>query len=1124
MLIAGYRTMINLLKNHYFWIFFIPFVLVVIWFADGMMMATAESGFPFYNLKYMQEISSHSWTSTNLGNAMGIRVASFPTYTTMAFVERLGVPGHVIQAGFFYFIFVSSGLGINLFAKTLFPLLQKRFFLAAVLFYWFNAISIVSVWNRFLNNYMFFWALLPVCVALFVKGFVDKNYKYAVLSSLSTVVFSYALTSPVFSILLWALLTYLLIFSVLTKREIKFYFRFYLLAIVSFVLFNFWWLSSFFVFLFSADFAVSATDFLSSKGNLFTLHAISLSSGSFTNTLRLKEYTFFNTEGPPWAKIYSLLPIESIEFYVIGVLLYTVYKFRRKFSVLLLGSVFVFTLFLVKGNQDPFGEVFEFFFSRSLVLQGFRNSFEKFGFVLPLAIAPLIAFTLSIKQKSYFKLAVLFIVFCYSIPFLNMKVFAFYRERLDKLISYRVEVPGEYPILNDWLKKNIAEHRFISLPLSGEGITYDWGEHGYTGVELSNTLYEVPNISYNTTIPFYADVVGMIRKSQNKEKLVNTMPFLSAKYINFRKDLVYKERSLPDPDIIEDLLLGLEDKKLVKNVFNSSLHSIYEVDSKYVWPKFYSTKNIYYSNSVNLPEIGEKLSGFPETKYVVISDKNIKLDSNLIDNYYLEPIYHFFPIRTRLNRDTSEMDILAKLFYSQHLPNEVLYPFISLKELIVAPPTADYNGKALYDVGILGKKAVEIYNMHQQNFDSKFIDEYEYKYVNRLQEFEEALKYALTKDKSKVTDVIVDSLIYQLFLLEKVNSDVVSDLVEMLSSHGITSRSDLKFQLMIPEGGEYSIISKDLKDTANDNIYLVFRFLVPKNGQYEFSTSTGQDSIQELYVDGKKQDGFNFDLKVGEYEVALLFSKDLIEKTVLAIDEVVFDDTKEKRLQFGVDDTKQYKISYDYFFEEGNKFRLSIVQSIDYEESPIYSKEIFKTENYHGWRAWDDLFAPGVGVTTANVVLKPSYVYECSRLLVFRTCGEEKESFKANLRNFKIIEITEPTASLMQVKSPKSAETEIAFPKTDKFEYTVGVQKYDNENEILVFSELYDSGWKLIYQDGKEVPGDNFLVNGYANGWILNREGGYKLQLTYTPERVLSVTKVLSIIFIAVGVLAVLLI
>src|SRR3972149_8440545 len=170
--------------------------LVTIWFRGKNLLGAAESALPFYDLQIEYEMTRWSWSSPGVGNSAGNITASFPTYWLLSQVQKAGLPGYIIETGLFWFILLVSGISIGYLSKEFFPRLTQKFVILCVFFYWFNPFVLVNVWNRFLYNHMFFWSLLPLAWLVFLKGLRLKDIRFSIYVALTTVIFSYALTSP----------------------------------------------------------------------------------------------------------------------------------------------------------------------------------------------------------------------------------------------------------------------------------------------------------------------------------------------------------------------------------------------------------------------------------------------------------------------------------------------------------------------------------------------------------------------------------------------------------------------------------------------------------------------------------------------------------------------------------------------------------------------------------------------------------------------------------------------------------------------------------------------------------------------------------------------------------------
>lgn len=241
---------------------------------------------------------------------------------------------------------------------------------------------------------MFLWALLPVATLLFYRGFRKHDFRYSIVTSLVSVIFSYAFSSPGFVMLYFLVLGLTtLFFMIADRKKALFYCLYLLINLLSFLLFNFWWISQYLTFYSSISYKQVLTSFFQSGENLSSLVNLSNSTGWLENVLRLVNYPFFNS-GPNWVKVYNSIPLAVLETTFILILLWTIYFYKKNRYVFFLGACFFITLFLMKGVGEPLGEVYQFIFTKWNFFQFFRNPYEKFGIILPLFIAPLVSFSL----------------------------------------------------------------------------------------------------------------------------------------------------------------------------------------------------------------------------------------------------------------------------------------------------------------------------------------------------------------------------------------------------------------------------------------------------------------------------------------------------------------------------------------------------------------------------------------------------------------------------------------------------------------------------------------------------------------------------------------------------------
>lgn len=558
-----------------------PLILVSIWFTEGYILGAAEAELPFYNLQRFADRTAWAWTDFQLGYVSSFTVASNPTWSFLAWLQNIGIPGFLIQATVIYSLFVASGIGIIFLTREIFPNINPLANLLSVLFYWFNPVSLANVWNRFLYNFMFFFALLPITLYLFIRGIHKRKYKYIIFVNFSILLFSFSLTSYVFNFLIWFVLAYTTFFySLMTKEKSKIIFNiiFFSLTFILYVLFNLWWILPT-LNLFSSEVSREAitSNVFTSEGNLQTLQVLSQKLGNLVDITRLMHSSFYAREGPIWTATYNHWFLSLAFFTITAALFWVILRFKKERSALYLGNFFIFSLFLAKGINPPFGELFKFFFEKFVFLQAFRNPFEKFGFLLPLFASPLFAYGIYKLGSRFGKRQLisgfyigssLAIILVFGYPFIKGLVFTGPTfPNNDYGIGYKVDVPQYYKEADHWLIQQGKNFRFIGFPLGGEGITYNWNK-GYQGVELSNTLFSTPNILFNTVgWPHYYQLVdrleGLLSK---KDKFYKVANILNAKYLMIRSDINYKERAMRDPKSIESRLNEIESTGEIKKV------------------------------------------------------------------------------------------------------------------------------------------------------------------------------------------------------------------------------------------------------------------------------------------------------------------------------------------------------------------------------------------------------------------------------------------------------------------------------------------------------------------------------------------------------------------------------
>ncbi len=562
----------------------IPLILVFFWFKEGYLLGHAEGALPFYKLERYLEPTRYAWMEhPGLGNISLFTTAGKPTYIFLTFLQNnLGIPGVVIEASLLYFLIASAGIGIFLLVKEFFPKLGDKYALLSVFFYWFSPLSLTEIWNRFLLNYLFFFGALPILLLILIKGLNSKRYLYAPLLTILIGIYSYGISTLVFILLLWQMIIlFTLLFFITAKNSSErwFYIKFIILVLGLFISTNCWWLTQAFSLKFLMPISQTLSNFSVSE-NINTLEVLSQKLGNLTDVMRFINVSSVEIIGLSWINYFNTPIGILLEFSLTSMILISIVKNRQNRSVLILGLLLFIIIFLMKGITTPLGEIYKVLFTNFSFLQVFRNPFEKFSFMLNLNIALLLGysvFTLSayISNKtkhtiysSFLYSFVFFLMMILSFPFFSSMVFTNNEPPSNNPeIGYKVKIPEYYKQASDFMESKGGNFRFIGFPIGNEGITYKW-ERGYSGVDLSSTLFATPGILFNTVVPYYESVVPQLEDMflKEEENFFSIANSLNARFLIYRDDIDWQERSLKNPEIILKRMTELEKKRLIRKV------------------------------------------------------------------------------------------------------------------------------------------------------------------------------------------------------------------------------------------------------------------------------------------------------------------------------------------------------------------------------------------------------------------------------------------------------------------------------------------------------------------------------------------------------------------------------
>jgi len=521
----------------------IPLILTIIWFRNGLITGGGEEGIIYYNANKVLQLSTSAWLEYGTGGSTLGYLSRAPVVYLSLITEKIGLSLFVFELIIFYVLMAVGILSMYYLTFILADKYKDRNLVAFVsaLFYLLNPFSMSQIWGRGLHPQYFSFTLLPVTLLFFCLGIKSKKYIYSILIALISAILATAFGILTFVIVYWFVLVIYLLYEIAISRDKKrvvfFGIKFTLLTFIFWCFINSWWLMP--LFLSSGN--IYTAGISGFEENLGTLLGV---SRNFTPDIliRLLQRTYF-FDPSAFSPIYSSLVFQLISWLpVIFVLFGLVKVFKdRLIKFRLFALLLVLGLIVSLGANFPFGWLFVEVFKKVVVLQAFRNPFEKFGLVLVLGYSPLFAYGLvSVFDRIKFKnlwLILVLILTCgiFAWPMWTGRVIA----GPDKKIG--ISVPSYYKDLQNWLNLNNEDYRLFMTPIwSGDGAFYQWDSGGrYQGGDPMVFILDQPSISNTLRAPFYYDFITSIRKYMERMDTAPALSLLRAKFLIDRKDAIF---------------------------------------------------------------------------------------------------------------------------------------------------------------------------------------------------------------------------------------------------------------------------------------------------------------------------------------------------------------------------------------------------------------------------------------------------------------------------------------------------------------------------------------------------------------------------------------------------------
>jgi len=555
-----------------------------LWFRRGLVIGYAEPGiFTYNNIRWIS-ISSHLWIDQiSTGSYMTMVTAGLPMHLFLGFLESLGFSPLHKEVIFFYLLLSLSGLSMYYLIFVAFRQNPHRHSMAlfSSIFYILNPFAMVYVWNMLSITINVAYAIIPLVLALFMKGLNDKKFAYAFCSALVLPLFpSWTVVLPV--LVPFLLLIYLLFYGVVNhqKSEITFAVKFFGLFAILFFLLNLWLILPLMYNIYGEWWGFSTSDFT----------RYYLSGYPIQDVIRLNFFFFSNGMIWPFYKsaigeiLGCIIPLTVFSALIVGRLV--AFKKREEGFIIIINSLkksnstlhyFAFLAvlgiflgtFAITPLKDAVVAILEKLPLSPVI---FNNMVGEKGILLAaVGYSALFGFTLS---AVYFRIITspkpvsirlkrivaallvgsILLATCvvYVWPMWTGDVFTHPLLPEKEKLGY-INVPGYYYDAANWISNQKGEFRILSLPFVEMGITYTWEPYGYSGSTTDYFMFPKPVIIESTgskSNDLISTIHQFLRTSQTSD-VWKLLSLLNVKYIMVREDINYTHRGTDNPKDIE---------------------------------------------------------------------------------------------------------------------------------------------------------------------------------------------------------------------------------------------------------------------------------------------------------------------------------------------------------------------------------------------------------------------------------------------------------------------------------------------------------------------------------------------------------------------------------------------
>lgn len=932
-------------------------------------------------------------------------------------------------------------------------------------------------------------------------------------------------------------LIFTLVFLVLTIIEgiIKLKFeellrliKFLTLTSVFFLLLNSYSALPYFVTFKDADFS-SLGDPNLKQANIDWIGSLS-QGASFLNLFRLQGVPdWFNSQniintGHQFAQTYFEkvpLVIASFIFPILALIGFKLAKNRLQKKML--SYFWIFTLvgmFFSAGTHPPLGFLYEFIYKYVPGFVIFRSPYYKFGSLLFVGFSVLLAFatsalisnlTSNIKKRQLKNLVVFFLValivggwLVFYFKLYSVNIFSW-----QKGFTTRVKVPSYVEEFNSYLSINEIKERILLLPplddnWKNDGYTWGYWSLSMLPYSLSSDNFLANGFGLNKEEESWVNKLYTDFSDRNEKNFLDTANRLGVGYILFRKDVssFRHDSRFVSQDDYEKLLNQRESIRKIAEFGNWSFFKIMNVNIK-------SVSSI--NKVVTIPEQDVFLS-----RELLTNERMVILKDELVKSPNIEQF-----ISQKANSLDCDTCILEKYEVSNQLPKVTILP-----------------GSILYWF----KEYRENQEISKAKDDASRMNSYLAFTLRRTGEFFKMVTYGIEERYLKSNLDSINLYLDQVYEIISKISNPNEDYVTALRVRAALDPVENNLKLYIPDRS-FLVRGEGFRSTVLDTmmrIYKIKSYYRPLlkdvntlrfEKRYTVDTLVGNESLF-LKKSSLPKDGMNMPIYPSEinYQQGEKTTKIDYDKGFGEWIEIKLSESEKKggfiNLMFGNLPNLYFAEGYNLQVTPTGEKACYLSKIQNFDPAKIYEVKVntdkkdqvlklfFKDEksnesfNFLVGRPEVNVF-PLLSYEPFRYLFRPDNFFKNPTIYI---CSDNKEQPIFN--KVEVFELYSPQMVVIKKETLNLFQNpEIEVKQENPTKYLVNISNA-KDPFILSLNQKYNSLWRIYENKNffaklkdtfqKNNNSNHILLDGYANGWIINQKGDYALTIEYAPQLLFS--------------------